>query len=153
MSYARSPRVVCSTTMGMSVVARGLESSACFIESREFAGRNWSGPLRLPSLYFRILLEPLKSLFAAELRTHPIQRPLLCQAGANRWRGLATTLGDSRNFPIDVFVARFDLLRRSDAIKQQLGFHILDSAGMLAPPHSHPIHVYGSGVPSLPCPP
>ncbi len=27
MSYARSPRLVCSTTIGISVVARGLESS------------------------------------------------------------------------------------------------------------------------------
>src|SRR5580700_6321157 len=100
MSYARSPRVVCSTTMGMSVVARGLQSSACFIESREFAGRNRSGPLRLPSFHFRILLEPLKSLFAAELRPHPIHRPLLCQAGANCRCGFATTLRDSGNFLI-----------------------------------------------------
>src|ERR1700730_2772092 len=111
MSYARSPRVVCSTTMGMSVVARGLGSSACFIERREFAGRNRSGPLRLPSFYFSILLEPLESLFTAELRPHPIQRPLLCQAGADRRCRFATAFRDSRNFPVHLLVGHFDILR------------------------------------------
>src|SRR5690349_6063517 len=95
--------------MGMSVVARGLGSSACFIESREFAGRNRSGPLRLSSFHFRILLEPLESLFAAELRPHPIQRPLLCQAGANHWCGFATTLRDPGNFLFEFFFGGFDI--------------------------------------------
>src|SRR5690242_13618684 len=114
--------------MGMSVVARGLGSSACFIESREFAGRNRSGPLRLPSFHFRILLEPLESLFAAELRPHPIQRPLLCQAGADHWCGFATTLRELRNLLVQVLIGSFNIFGRGDAIEQQFGLYIFDGA-------------------------
>src|SRR5689334_16950841 len=106
----------------MSVVARGSESSECVMENREIAGRNRSGPLRLPSFYLRIFLEPLESFFAAELRLHPIQRSLLCQAGANSWYRFATTLGNPGDFALGIFVGGFNVFGGSDAIEQQFGF-------------------------------
>src|ERR1700733_1778661 len=135
--------------MGMSVVARGSESSACVILRLGNEGRNWSGPLRLPSFYLSIFLEPLESFFAAELRLHPIQRSLLCQAGANGWYRFATTLGNPGYFAVGLLVGGFNVFGCSDAIEQQLGFDVLDVARMLAPAHGAPFDVDGAGIDSL----
>src|ERR1700720_3853165 len=95
MSYARSPRLVCSTTMGTSVVPRysGSGSSKVFILVKvETSGA------RLVCLCFRrgdgansgILREPVESFVTPQLSFHPIDRTLLCQTSVNGCCGFAT---------------------------------------------------------------
>ena len=135
--------------MGMSVVARGAESSEYLIEMNGNLKENRSGPLRLSSPYLCVLLEPLESLFAAELRFHPIERTLLCQAGADRCCGFATTFGERGNLAVDILVGGVDVFRRGDAIEQQLGFDVFDGAVVLPAAHGYPVHVDRARIDAL----
>ncbi len=64
-------------------------------------------------------VEPIDCLVAAQLRFHPIERPLLCQASAHRCCRFATTLGERCDFFFHLFVGRFDVFRGRDAVEQQ----------------------------------
>ena len=93
----------------------------------------WWNPVRnarrcLSSSYPGILLEPIESLVAPKFRFNPIQRSLLCQAGADRHRGFAAAFGDVRNLRFDLFFRRFDFFRGRNVVQQQLRLDVLDGA-------------------------
>src|ERR1700731_1888062 len=154
MSYARSPRLVCSTTMGTSVVPRysGSGSSKVFILVKvETSGA------RLVCLCFRradgansgVLREPVESFVTPQLSFHPIERTLLCQTSVNCRGGLATMAGRMFEFVIDLFVGNVDVFSGGDAIHDQFGFHVVGSAFLLAAAQGYPIDIYRSGVNAL----
>src|SRR5579863_5710395 len=129
MSYARSPRFVCSTTMGTSVVACGVISSVWFIWFFRLRGGTPAGSTSILLGYCPspgIAAEPIQSFFTPDLRFHPIQRPLPCQVRANGCGGFATPLRNRRNFFFHFFIGHVDLFRRRDPVQQQLRLHILD---------------------------
>src|SRR6266568_3126837 len=81
-----------------------------------------------------ILVEPLESLITPELRFHPIERSLLCQASAKGCRGFATVLGQARHLALQLFLAHLDVFRRGNAVEQQFGLHVFDGTVALAAP-------------------
>src|SRR5712692_9134010 len=121
--------------MGMSVVARGLGSSGCDMKelfgSAEEPGQNLllrSGNGLNPG----VSVKPVESNVATELRPHPIERSLLCQAGADGCGGFATVFGEPGNFLREFLLRRVDTLCRGDAVQNQFGLHIFDGAVALA---------------------
>ena len=113
-------------------------------------GGTRSGSLRLSSSYPGILLEPLEGLVASELRFHPIQRSLLCQAGANRCRGFATAFARcarSRASTSSSVASIFSAVAMRSSSNS--AFTSSTARSLLPLPHGHPIHVDRARIHSL----
>src|SRR5215472_11117155 len=123
--------------MGTRVVARGLASSVCLMWKISCALRNPGS-----KLFFALgclfdsgrAVEPLDRSIASQLRFHPIEGSLLCQASAQRCCGLTAALGERRDLFLDVIVGDFDLFGRGNAVENQLGLDIGGGAVALLPP-------------------
>src|SRR5579875_2311241 len=98
MSYARSPRLVCSTTMGI----RAIEKSSLSMLISVFTE---SEGLRRAQLarYFGVMVDEVKSLLIAASKLQSIQPPPLCQARFQSCRRLPP----SRSQPADIFIHLF----------------------------------------------
>src|SRR5258708_201087 len=155
MSWARSPRLVCSTTIGTSVVPRYSGSSNFFIWVMSLAiGRSASlcicRRIRCRDGFdFGVLREPVERFVTAQLSLHPIERALLCQTRANRFRRFAAMAGHVLEFVSDLLVRHVDAFRRCDTIDDQFGLHVILGALFLAAPQRHPVQIHRAWINAL----
>src|SRR6267378_4662691 len=77
------------------------------------------------SFEFSVLRKPVESFIAAQLSLHPIERPLLCQTRAKRFRRFATMAGHVFQLVCDLLVRYVYVFRRSDAIDDQFGLPVI----------------------------
>src|SRR5258705_13615748 len=96
-----------------------------------------------------VLREPAERFVTAQLSLHPIERPLLCQTRANRFRRFATMPCHVFEFMRQFFVCHVDAFRRRDAVNNQFRLHVVLGAFLLPFPQRPPTHVHCPRVHSL----
>src|SRR6266568_8416633 len=106
MSYARSPRPVCSMTMGTNIIC-GSFTFTCHTPAKHF----WSGGDLKASASRGLMIQKVEGFLVAESGSDSIEGAITCQTGANRLWCLFGLCSDGLNFPIDFLVADFDMLQ------------------------------------------
>src|ERR1700680_1963390 len=98
MSYARSPLLVCSITMGTSIVCGSLQATG---HTSSPEGRSWSGtqPALCGSAVQRI-----QGLLVADAMTNSIQPAILRQTSPDLFEGLLRLCGQRLQFAVELFV-------------------------------------------------
>src|SRR5882724_10211235 len=149
MSYARSPRPVCSITMGTSIIC-GLYCElpfASLLTDRIPPGMlSWLGGSRhSPEGLSRLTVQKLESFFVADSMTDSIQRSILRQTRSDRFGRLFGLLRNGFDLAIHLFVVDFELFEFGDALEQQGRLHFLLRAFALAGTEAveiHALHVF-----------
>src|SRR5581483_5274203 len=112
---ARSPRLVCSMTMGTSMVGGFLSDlvrRACaFDRDRERQGHGRASR--------RAAVEKIKGLFAADSVANSIERAILRQTRAHAFEGLFRLLGDGGKFFFQLLVGDLDFFLVGDAVEDE----------------------------------
>src|SRR6266568_5195427 len=120
MSYARSPRPVCSMTMGTSIM-RASFSLTSHTPARKIRDSGGIGKLRLSGL----TVQKIEGLFVADPVPDSIQRSITCQTSADRIRRLIRLCRQSFNLAVNFVIADFNFLLVGDLIQQQSRLHFL----------------------------
>src|SRR5580704_3563687 len=131
MSYARSPRPVCSITIGTS---------------------NWS-PLPFTLLILQLgllrgigsdlrglMIQKVEGLFVADSIPDSIQRPIACQSRPDSLRCLLRLLSQSHDLAIDLRITDLDLFLLGDFLQQQRSLHFLYR--LIPLPASQPVQIH-----------
>src|SRR5215470_12787403 len=124
MSYARSPRPVCSITIGTSIIF-GSFTVTCHTPAPTTVftcgeDRKWSAKL------CGLMIQKIEGLLVADSVSNPIEGPIACQTRAHRLRGLFRLLSESFDLLNDFFIADFDLFEIGNLVEQQGSLHFLD---------------------------
>jgi len=98
---------------------------------------------------FGILRQPIECLVAAQLGFHPIERSLLCQTSAKRFRRFATMSAHVLELMRELFVGHVNVFRRRDAVDNQFCLHVILGTLLLPLPQSHPVHIHSSRINTL----
>src|SRR6266478_60450 len=118
MSYARSPRPVCSMTMGTSI----MRASFSFTSPTPAGNPRSLGGLEALRLS-GLTVQKIEGLFVADPVPDSIQRSITCQTSADRIRRLIRLCRQSFNLAVNFVIADFNFLLVGDLIQQQSGFH------------------------------
>src|SRR5271169_6189120 len=119
MSYARSPRPVCSMTIGTSIT--------CSFRTRSHT----PAPINLASVgggsgYSRgLMVQIIEGLFVADSVPDSIQHPFLCQTSADAFHRLFRLLRKSFDLAIDLLVSDFNFFLVGDLFQQHGCFQFL----------------------------
>src|SRR6266436_5226584 len=116
MSYARSPRPVCSITIGTSIIF-GSFKFTCHTPAPTTVAP--AGEDRKWSALRGLVIQQVEGLLVADSVSNPIERPITCQTSPYRLRGLLRLRSQSLDFMTDFLVA----LSRSQAVQVHL-FHV-----------------------------
>src|SRR5579862_221361 len=122
MSYARSPRPVCSITIGTSIIFGSFKftchTPAPTANSLAREDRKWSA-LR------GLVIQQVEGLLGADSVPNPIQRPIACQSSPHRFRSLFCLRCERLDLVIDFFLADVNLLQIGDLVEQQCCLDLL----------------------------
>src|SRR5579872_3347040 len=132
MSYARSPRPVCSITIGTSNC-----SPLPFTPLILLLGPLWGIGSDLRGL----TIQKVEGLLVADSIPDSIQRPIACQTRPDSFRRLFRLLGQSYDLTIDFRIADLDFLLLGDFFQQQRGLHFLHRLIPLHLPYAMQIHL------------
>src|SRR6266702_3319185 len=141
MSYARSPRPVCSMTMGTSIM-RASFSLTSHTPARKIRDSGGIGKLRLSGL----TVQKIEGLFVADPVPDSIQRSITCQTSADRIGRLISLRRQRFYLTVNFVVAYFDFFFVSDFFEQQSGLDFLHRLIALPCPDPWQIHfLHGLG--------
>src|ERR1700758_5190339 len=122
MSYARSPRPVCSITIGTSIIFGSFtftcHTPASTATSLAREDRKWSA-LR------GLLIQQVEGLLGADSVPNPIQRPIACQTSPHRFRRLFCLRCECFDLVIDFFLADIHFFKIRDLVEQQICLDLL----------------------------
>src|ERR1700747_1242723 len=111
MSYARSPRPVCSITIGTSIIFGSFKFTChtpsprtCFV---------CEGGLKVVRLC-GLVIQKVEGLLVADSVPNPIERPIACQTCPHRFGSLFGLQGKRLDLVINLFIADLELLEIRD---------------------------------------
>src|SRR5579863_1493557 len=113
MSYARSPRPVCSMTMGTSIIC-----SFAFYLSHSCPNQQVRWGSEAANLR-GLMVQKIEGLIAADSIPDSIQRPIPCQSSPDGLRRLFRLQGQSLDLPVDLLIADLDFFLLRDPVQQQ----------------------------------
>src|SRR6266404_8369172 len=116
MSYARSPRPVCSITIGTSIIF-GSFKFTCHTPAPTTVAP--AGEDRKWSALRGLVIQQVEGLLVADSVSNPIERPITCQTSPYRLRGLLRLRSQSLDFMTDFLVADLNALKICDLVEQQ----------------------------------
>src|SRR5260370_31190411 len=137
MSYARSPRPVCSMPMGTNIIRASFSLTSLTPPrgSRVVGGLK---ALRLRGL----AVQKIEGLLVADPVPDSIQRSITCQTSADRIRRLIGLSCQSFNLAVNFLVADVDFFLISDLFEQQGSLHFLQRLFALAHSHAREVHFF-----------
>src|SRR6476660_4566663 len=123
MSYARSPRPVCSITIGTSIIF-GSFTFTCHTPASptKFICEGGSKVVRF---LCGLVIQKVEGLLVADSVSNPIERPIACQTCAHRFRRLFRLRCERFYFTIDFLIADLDFLQIRDPVQQQRSLNLL----------------------------
>src|SRR5271166_6850417 len=124
MSYARSPRLVCSTTMGTSMFCGSLlVLTPTLHEYRFFAAQTSSlgskGESRMQAALCGPAVQCIQGLLVADAMPNSIQPSILRQTRSHLLDGLLRLVGQRLQLTVKFLVTDFNLLLVSDLLQDQ----------------------------------
>src|SRR6185437_13479311 len=121
MSYDRSPRPVCSMTIGTSIC---LVVLSVLPHSRPNNDRLGGGGAKIAALR-GLAIQEIEGFLVADSISDSIQRSIPCQSSADGLRGLLRLFCDRLNFLLHFLVAYLNFLFFRDLFQQQRRFYVL----------------------------
>src|SRR5882724_7945810 len=136
MSYARSPRPVCSITIGTSIICsfKGCLSHSCPMKQLAFKGR-------IEEVRSRgLVVQKVESFFAADSSPDSIEGSILRQTRANRFRSLFRLRRQRYDLPVNLLITDFDFFFFRDLVEQHGSLYFLHRLVTLSRAQAVEIH-------------
>src|ERR1700680_3191888 len=135
MSYARSPRPVCSITIGTNISCGSFTFTFHTPDPAAEASRGIGSDSR------GLMIKKVEGLLVADSIPDSIQRPIACQTRPDSLRRLLRLLGQSYDLAIDFRITYLDLFLLGTFFQQQRSLHFLHRLIPLPAPQAVQIHL------------
>src|SRR6202035_4636194 len=140
MSYARSPRPVCSITIGTNISCGSFTFTFHTPDPAAEASRGIGSDSR------GLMIKKVEGLLVADSIPDSIQRPIACQTRPDSFRRQLRLRSQSFDLAVDFRIADLDFFLLGDFLPQQRSLHFLHCLIPLPAPQAveiHLLHIFG----------
>src|SRR5579859_904146 len=141
MSYARSPRLVCSTTIGTRAIAGNPFRQSYGYGRRSSSGQGYSSAPTAEPRSGRALIKVVQGFLVAKPFAHALQSAVIGKLFAHSLNGLPRLLRQALDFDVQIGIVGLDLFPIGDLFQDQGCLYFAQGSITLREPQAAKVHL------------